>query len=275
MPAETYELISQGLRYWFVLLGISIVIRSYRWALTEHRRQKAALKALPDAGLIGEIVNLATGDSQPLPREGIVGSGRSCDIHYSGIRKFELEFEFIDGRGVSIVPSHRHHQIMLHNNTLGKAGYALHGSRLHLPGYSLRFRLFAGLNVPEQEYTDDLQHHDFLKQGEFDMESLGDTGMPEEYFDNLVTVADEPDGKENPLLQLENHNIDVKTAADEELFWDPQLTWQYAPIPEEELHSVSIESFHSNSQPIWEKDSGETRYPVLAVRKRRSKRHEK
>ena len=113
MPSETYELISLGMRYWFVLLGAVIILRAARWTLHDHRAYTRTMRALPDAGLIGEIVNLETGESHPLPREGVIGSSKACDVRFVGLRKRDLEYFFRDGHGVAIVPSHRRHQVLL------------------------------------------------------------------------------------------------------------------------------------------------------------------
>ena len=273
MFAETYELISQGFRYWFVFLGIAIVLRSYRWALQDHRRLKRILKTLPDAGLIGEVVNLATGESQPLPREGMIGSSKSCDIYFSGIRKFELEFVYVDGRGVSIIPSHHHHQILLQNSLLGKTGYVLHGSRLNLPGYSLRFRLFAGLNLPEQTYAGKLQDDISAFGDEFDIESLGEVGMPMDSFGD-INLPTQAAFQTDSSLQFEQEGYISDTPNEKAITWDPQMTWQYAPPPPETKSLVSLDANYLIGQPVWEQDDYEKLQSDKHVRKRRSKRHE-
>lgn len=273
MFAETYELVSQGFRYWFVFLGFAIVLRSYHWAMQDHRRLKRILKALPDAGLIGEVVNLATGESQPLPREGMMGSSKSCDIYFSGIRKFELEFVFVDGRGVSIIPSHHHHQILLQNNLLGKMGYALHGSRLNLPGYSLRFRLFAGLNLPDQTYAGKLQDDVSVFGDEFDIESLGEVGMPIESFDDIMLPA-QTDNQVDSSFQYDQDGYLSDKSDGKVRTWDPQLTWQYAPPPPETNNWVSVEADRLSGQPVWEQNDYDKLPMEKHVRKRRSKRHE-
>lgn len=275
MSAETYELLSQGLRYWFVFLILTIVIRSYRWAMQDHRRIKRTLKALPDSGLIGEVVNLTTGESLPLPREGILGSSRSSDVHLSGIRKSELEFMFVEGQGLHIIPIHRNHQILLQNELLGKAGYALHGSRLNLPGYSLRVRLFAGLDLPQQAYSGiPMQESKTAYQDDFDIETLGDVGMPIESFGE-VSLMPESAFASDLQVDLEQQKYVPDVQRQGELIWDPQLTWQYAPPPPEAYYPLLSDLEHLSGQPVWEQDNFELREPDSRPRKRRSKRHEK
>ncbi len=274
MSAETYELLSQGLRYWFVFLGLTIVIRSYRWGIQDHRMIKRALKALPDSGLIGEVVNLTTGESLPLPREGIMGSSRSSDVYFPGIRKSELEFMFVDGQGLHIIPIHRSHQILLQNEPLGKDGYALHGSRVNLPGYSLRVRLFAGLNLPQQAYSGMLmQESSTAYQDDFDIETLGDVGMPINPFGEEILIP-ESVFVSDPPEDLEKQKYMPEIQNQGELTWDPQLTWQYAPPPPEVYYPIPNDLEHLSGQPIWEQDSFELQEPESRARKRRSKRHE-
>lgn len=274
MSAETYELLSQGLRYWFVFLALTIVIRSYRWAMQDHRRLKRTLKALPDSGLIGEVVNLSTGESLPLPREGIMGSGRSSDVHLSGIRKSELEFMFVDGKGLNIIPIHRKHQILLQNEHLGKTGYALHGSRMNLPGYSLRVRLFAGLNVPQQANSEILMEESTSAyQDDFDIETLGDMGMPIESLGDIGLISESEFMTDIPVgFEQQDYVQDLQNS--NEVSWDPQLTWQYAPPPPEAYYPLSNDSHLLSGQPVWEQDNYEKREPETRIRKRRSKRHE-
>lgn len=152
MGDTAYELLALGLRYWFVLLLFLTLLRAF-WLMQEDRREyNRALRRLPDAGLIGEVVELSTGKSQPLPREGLIGSGRGCDIRLPKLHRREMEFVFRPGLGLKLIPIHRKHRSILDGEPLNKAdSYALHGTVLELRGYTLRFRLFAGLDLPYRE----------------------------------------------------------------------------------------------------------------------------
>lgn len=267
MTSDVFELISKGFRYWFVLLGVIIVWRTFRWTLQDHRTYRRVLKALPDAGLIGEIVNLNAGDSQSLPREGVIGSGKSCDVRLSGIRRRELEYLFIDGRGVEIRPAHRRHELLLDDRDIAGRAFAAHGSRLTLPGYFLRFRLFSGLNVPEVtpesshnpqdenlfssniEYTDLSGVMPYPDQ----LPGLHENLMPQTYMQSERGYMNEPS---------------VPVTRD----WNPDLTWQYAVPPPEVFAAAAKEaSYPQLSQPVWE---NEYQQAEPKQRKRRSKRHE-
>lgn len=245
MAAETYELIALGMRYWFVLLGIIIVVRAARWAIRDYKHQERVLRALPDAGLIGEVVNLDTGESYPLPREGSLGSARSCDVCLKGIRKRELEFSLDEGQGVILFPSHRRNQAVLDGEAIPRKAWALHGSHLSLPGYHLRFRLFSGLDIPVAATTSYSTGAQAEQEQTFDMEDmsvLSEMG-PLLYPDPQPPSQDafvDPQLPVYPQQQQQNA--------------DPQITWAYAvPPPEWFEEQVQLSGFaeeqHSEEQP--------------------------
>lgn len=168
MAGEGYEVLAMFMRYVFVLLGVLIVWRAYRWMRRDAKNYQRRMKRLPDAGLIGEIVDLNTGDHLPLPREGIIGSAASCDVRVkgNGIARKHALFSLAEGKGVLITPC-GHHRITMEDVELTGPAYALHGTELWLGDVPLRVRLFAGLNVPHpaaymredaetEEYWDDL-----------------------------------------------------------------------------------------------------------------------
>ena len=55
MQAPAYELVSMGLRYWFVLLAVFLLWRAYRLMRQDRRDYRRTLRQLPDAGLVGEV----------------------------------------------------------------------------------------------------------------------------------------------------------------------------------------------------------------------------
>lgn len=146
-----YELVALGMRYVFLFLLILLLVRSFFLMRRENRQYKRTLRQLPDAGLVGEVVDLYTGNSYPLPREGMLGSGRSCDVRLPALKRREIEFVFRKGLGLRLIPIHRHHGGVLDGEQLRKRdAYALHGTILDIRGMKLRFRLFAGLDVPQR-----------------------------------------------------------------------------------------------------------------------------
>lgn len=161
MPSDIYEIISLAARYWFTFLGVLIVWRSFRWLRKDRRAKHRRLKQLPDAGMVGELVVLSgtralpAGVALPLPREGVLGSLRTCDVTVpaSGVAPRHLDFTFEDGWGLLIFPrnrctvqvdgeeltaSSRHKDFPMH-----------HGSRLMVGDAVLRLRLFVGLETAQ------------------------------------------------------------------------------------------------------------------------------
>ena len=148
MLSSAYQLIALGARYLFVFLALLIVLRAGTSLLSEHRRRKKKLRNLPDAGMVGEMRDTDNDRAYPLPREGTLGSGRGCDIRLKGLRRRHVNFSFVEGKGLLLTPCHSRSEVLLNNAPLGKGGYALHGALMQAGGYTLRIRLFAGLNVP-------------------------------------------------------------------------------------------------------------------------------
>ena len=152
LPANVYELIALSLRYWLVFLAVMILWRAYRLMKKNNREYRKTMRKLPDAGLVGELVDLETGIAHPLPKEGMVGSGRASDIRLAGISRRALELAFRSGFGLRLIPSHSRHAMRLDGSPISRGGdYALHGSVLEIGERAYRFRLFEGLDVPERE----------------------------------------------------------------------------------------------------------------------------
>lgn len=148
MQSNGYQLLALGARAFFVLLAALIVLRAALSLLREHRARKRLLKRLPDAGMVGEMRDIENDTGYPLPREGVLGGGRGCDIRLKGLRRRQVNFAYVEGKGILLTPCHRRTDTLLDGAPLGRGAYALHGAMLRVGGYTLRIRLFAGLNVP-------------------------------------------------------------------------------------------------------------------------------
>lgn len=158
MNSQAYQLIALGARYLFVFLAFLIVFRAGLSLLSEHRSRKKKLRNLPDAGMVGEMRDIDNDRAYPLPREGTLGSGRGCDIRLRGLRRRHINFSFVEGKGLLLTPCHTRSEILLNHAPIRKGGYALHGALMQVGGYTLRIRLFAGLNVPRAvSYQDRFQ----------------------------------------------------------------------------------------------------------------------
>lgn len=149
MSGEAYELLAMLMRYIFVVLGVLILFRVYRQLRRDSRAHKKEMKQLPDAGLVGEVVDLDTGKSHPLPREGLMGSGSACDIRLKrrGVKRKHALFAFVEGKGLRIMP-HLGSRVEMEGVRIKSSVYALHGTHVTLSNARIRIRLFAGLNVP-------------------------------------------------------------------------------------------------------------------------------
>ena len=212
MSPQAYELISMLMRYVFVFIGLMIVWRSFRWLRRDARAYQKELQSLPDAGLVGEMVNLNTGEAQPLPRDGMIGSSRECDIRVKGpgVLRNHARFEFVDGKGLKIIPL-RKAPMTLGGMLLRGPGYALHGTQLQISGVPLRVRLFAGLNVP----------HPAAYQEQAAVEDMEAALNPWE-------APEEPEIEEAyPVGGYEAYLPD-SPAYDGNYTQDGQMTWQYA-----------------------------------------------
>ena len=159
MPDDLYEILSLGMRYWFLLLGALIVWRSFRWLRKDRREKHRRLRQLPDAGMIGELVvlvgsdELPEGTAIPVPREGVLGFLRTCDVvvPVSGVAGHHIDFSFQDGKGLLITPW-RGQTCQVDADELTHRSRASrypmhHGSRLFVGDAVLRLRLFAGLET--------------------------------------------------------------------------------------------------------------------------------
>lgn len=181
MPENIYEILSMGARYWFALLGLLIVWRSFRWLRKDRRAKHRRLKQLPDAGMIGEMVvlrgsdELPEGASIPVPREGVLGYLRCCDIvvPVDGVAGKHVDFAFQDGKGLLLFPLYNQTCVMdgqtLTCRTKNKNFPMHHGSRLEVGDALLRLRLFAGLETE--------RHSAFASDGPTES---NDTAYPEQ-----------------------------------------------------------------------------------------------
>lgn len=115
LPNDLYEVLAKGMRYWFVLLGIVMVLRTFAWQWHDHHARAKRLKELPDAGRIGELLVISGSNELPedtvlpLPYEGVLGFVRSCDVAVpcNGIAAQHLDFSFQPGVGLLVYPRYR------------------------------------------------------------------------------------------------------------------------------------------------------------------------
>ncbi len=260
MSPQAYELISMLMRYIFVLIGLMIVWRSFRWLRRDARAYRKEMRSLPDAGLVGEMVNLSTGEAQPLPREGVIGASRECDIRLKGpgIRRSHARFEFEDGKGLKIIPL-RHADLLLNGTALRGPGYALHGTQLGLGGVPLRVRLFAGLNIPSPARYPEQESAAWEAEerpAEWDGPQEAET---EEVYPYIGYEGALPDSRD-----YDGHYTP-----------DGQMTWQYAYSLDELHEAMDSQEQWRQMQPTDHVPDGEERASGAehSFRRRRRDRH--
>ena len=160
MPQDLYAIAALACRYWFAFLGVLIVWRSFSWLRKDRRLTHKRLKTLPDAGLIGELVvlqgsnDLPEDSFLPVPREGVMGFLRTCDVAVpvGGVARQHLDFVFVEGQGLVVTPRHGLH-CMVDGELISRRRDATdfpmrHGSLLTVGDAILKLRLFAGLDAP-------------------------------------------------------------------------------------------------------------------------------
>ena len=158
MSDEVYEVVAHAMRYWFVALGALIVLRSFLWLRKDRKVRHRRLRSLPDAGMIGEWLvesgsrELPEGVAVPMPREGVLGGTRSCDLYVPvwGVAKTHLYFRYSRKKGLTLIPAYRQHcqinDVPVTWRSVRKQPVSLHhGDVLTVGEAVLRLRMFAGL----------------------------------------------------------------------------------------------------------------------------------
>lgn len=161
LDAKVYEVLALAMRYFFALIGVMIVWRSFSWLRKDRRQKHRRLKQLPDAGTIGILTvesgsrELRPGEIIPVPHEGVLGYLRTCDVvvPVDDVATMHLDFTFADGKGLYILPRRGCEAwvdgVLLLNRRDSMRHPMLHGSVLQVGQAVLRLGIFAGLNVPE------------------------------------------------------------------------------------------------------------------------------
>ena len=161
LDAKAYEVLALAMRYFFTMMGVMIVWRSFSWLRKDRRRTHKRLKQLPDAGTIGVFTveqgsdELPEGSIIPVPHEGVLGFLRTCDVvvPVEGVARTHADFTFVDGHGLYIHPRRgceaQVDGVPLENRRDSRRFPMQHGSVLTLGDAVLRLGVFAGLDVKE------------------------------------------------------------------------------------------------------------------------------
>ena len=176
MSQETYNAVFLASHWLFVFFALMLLLFAFSWHHADRKERKDRFKNLPGAGTIGELVVLSGSNELPpdtwfpVPREGILGSLRSCDlvVPCPGVRSQHLDFSWQDGTGLLIRPRVGC-EVLVDGVPVSRRGaYAdtplLHGSVLQIGSAVLRLQLFsappplqssaADSSVPDQPSRD-------------------------------------------------------------------------------------------------------------------------
>ena len=109
MSTETYEILALAARYWFLLLAALFVIRGLMNSRQTNREERELRDQFSSAGCVGELVVLSDGVKNPkksvrgarfpVPKEGLIGSGRIADIRirHADMKRKHVRFSYLPG----------------------------------------------------------------------------------------------------------------------------------------------------------------------------------
>ena len=155
---EIYGILSPASRWLFVFLAVLLLVFAFSWLRTERKKRRERVRNLPGAGTVGELVVISGSDELPMntwypvPREGVLGSLRSCDlvVPCHGVRSQHLDFSWEDGTGLLIRPrpgcSALVDGMVVDRRTDTFTPAMIHGSFLQVGEAVLRLQLFSALD---------------------------------------------------------------------------------------------------------------------------------
>lgn len=159
MAPLDFEILSKLMRYVFTFLGVVIVWRSFVWLHKDRKATHKRLKALPDAGTIGQLTVLAgstelrEGAILGVPPEGVLGFVRTCDIvvPVTDVVAQHLDFTFRNGKGLYIYPRRGCPTyvdgVLIDSRAASRRHPMRHGSVLQAGEALLQLGVFVGLDV--------------------------------------------------------------------------------------------------------------------------------
>ena len=158
LSADVWKVLCTVSRYLFPVMAASLVFLVLSYILSESRIRREKIRTLPGSGTVGELVVLSGSrdlDANtwfPVPREGVLGSIRSCDlvIPCPGVRSKHLDFSWEDGKGMLIRPR-TGCEVQINGTpvtcrTRVSDVPLTHGSVLQVGSAVLRLHLFAALD---------------------------------------------------------------------------------------------------------------------------------
>ena len=162
---EIYKVISQASRWLFAFFALMLLLFAFSWLYDERRKRRERFRSLPEAGNIGEMVVISGSDQLPVdtwfpvPREGILGSLRSCDlvVPCPGVHARHLAFSWQDGTGLVVKPFPGCEtfvdSVPLLTAEKTDMPVMVHGSCLQVGSAVLRLQLLAALEHTNRPFT--------------------------------------------------------------------------------------------------------------------------
>ena len=162
---EIYQVLSPASRWLFAFIALLLLFFAFSWLLSERKERRERFKNLPGAGTVGELVVLSGGQDlapdtwYPVPREGVLGSLRSCDlvVPCPGVRSQHLDFSWQDGVGLLIRPRSGCEVLIdgvpLDRRNASADAALLHGSVLQVGSAVLRLQLFSALSHTNRPFA--------------------------------------------------------------------------------------------------------------------------
>lgn len=162
MPAasgDVYKILYSVGRYLLPILGLLLVLVVLAFVISEAHARRERVRGLPGSGTVGELIVLSGGRDLdvntwfPVPREGVLGSIRSCDlvIPCPGVRTKHLDFSWEDGIGLLIHPrtgcEAAVNGVPVTCRTNAAAVPLSHGGVLQVGSAVLRLHVFAALDT--------------------------------------------------------------------------------------------------------------------------------
>ena len=162
---EIWNVISLASRWLFAFFALMLLFFAFSWHHSERKERRERFKNLPGAGTVGEFIVLSGSDQLPLntwfpvPREGVLGSLRSCDlvVPCPGVRSQHLDFSWQDGTGLLVRPRIGC-EVLVDGVPVSRRGeYAdtpiQHGSLLQVGNAVLRLQVFSALSNTNRIFT--------------------------------------------------------------------------------------------------------------------------
>ena len=162
---EIYQVLSLASRWVFAFFALMLLFFAFSWHHADRRERKNRFRNLPGAGTVGELIVLSGSEDLPpdrwfpVPREGVLGSLRTCDlvVPCPGVRSQHLDFSWQDGTGLLVRPRVGC-EVLVDGVPVSRRGTwadtpLIHGSVLQVGTAVLRLQLFSALSHTNRVFT--------------------------------------------------------------------------------------------------------------------------